>query len=117
MAALWLLCCAAVAFAAVAAAKQPAAVERSKRPNIVFVLLDDVRYDDVVDHPFVRLPNIEKLAAEGASFTNFFTSAPLCSPSRAVFLTGKYPRTRDVPAPAARGRLSNGLLRQVAHGP
>jgi arylsulfatase A-like enzyme len=107
MAALWLLCCAAVAFAAVAAAKQPAAVERSKRPNIVFVLLDDVRYDDVVDHPFVRLPNIEKLAAEGASFTNFFTSAPLCSPSRAVFLTGKYPFRNGI--------IDNGERAQQSH--
>jgi arylsulfatase A-like enzyme len=61
------------------------------RPNIVFVLLDDVRFDDLVDHPFVDLPNLRRLAAEGASFTSFYTSAPLCSPSRAVFMTGQYP--------------------------
>lgn len=66
--------------------------ERSAtRPNIVFLLLDDVRYDDLVDHPFVDLPNLKRLASEGASFTRFFTSAPLCSPSRAVFMTGQYP--------------------------
>jgi arylsulfatase A-like enzyme len=62
-----------------------------RRPNVVFVLLDDARYDDLVDHPFAELPNIERLAREGASFRNFFTSAPLCSPSRAVFMTGQYP--------------------------
>ncbi len=64
---------------------------REGRPNVVFVLLDDARYDDLVDHPFAELPNIERLAREGASFRNFFTSAPLCSPSRAVFMTGQYP--------------------------
>lgn len=60
-------------------------------PNIVFVLLDDVRLDDIVGNPFVELPNLTRVAREGASFTNFFTAAPLCSPSRAVFLTGQYP--------------------------
>lgn len=62
-----------------------------ERPNIVFVLLDDARYDDLIDHPFAKLPNIERLVAEGATFQHFYTSAPLCSPSRAVFMTGQYP--------------------------
>lgn len=62
-----------------------------ERPNIVFVLLDDARYDDLIDHPFAKLPNIERLVAEGAAFQHFYTSAPLCSPSRAVFMTGQYP--------------------------
>ena len=61
------------------------------RPNIVFLLLDDVRYDDVLGHPFADLPNLERLVREGASFERFFTSAPLCSPSRAVFMSGQYP--------------------------
>lgn len=63
----------------------------ARRPNIVFVLLDDVRFDDIVGHPFVKLPNIEGLISDGMTFSSFFTSAPLCSPSRAVFLTGQYP--------------------------
>jgi arylsulfatase A-like enzyme len=75
-------------------AAQPGRSE--SRPNIVFVLLDDVRYDDIVDHPFSKTPNIERLAREGSTFTNFFTSAPLCSPSRAVFLTGKYPHRNGI---------------------
>jgi hypothetical protein len=86
LAALWLFVLPATSLSAGASR-----VEQQKRPNIVFLLLDDVRYDDLVDHPFVRLPNIERLAEEGATFTRFFTSAPLCSPSRAVFLTGQYP--------------------------
>ncbi len=66
------------------------------RPNVVFILLDDVRADDIYDHPFVELPNIERLAAEGARFDNYFTVAPLCSPSRAVFLTGQYPHENGI---------------------
>jgi arylsulfatase A-like enzyme len=65
--------------------------QNSRRPNIVFVLLDDVRYDDIVGHPFIELPNLTRLMEEGASFERFFTSAALCSPSRAIFMSGKYP--------------------------
>lgn len=92
IAALWLSVLAADSLSAAAAAHgDPVRVNEKQRPNVVFLLLDDVRYDDIVDHPFARLPNIERIAAEGATFTRFFTSAPLCSPSRAVFMTGQYP--------------------------
>ena len=79
-------------------------------PNIVFVLLDDVRYDDLVDHPFVELPNIARLAREGASFQRFFTSAPLCSPSRAVFMTGQYAHRNGVIDNGERAELSHRLV-------
>jgi len=80
------------------------------RPNIVFILLDDVRYDDLVDHPFVDLPNLKRLAAEGASFRRFFTSAPLCSPSRAVFMTGQYPFHNGIVDNGERGELSHRIV-------
>jgi N-acetylglucosamine-6-sulfatase len=62
------------------------------RPNIVFILGDDVRWDDLgcAGHPFVRTPNIDRIAAEGAMFRNAFITTPICSPSRASFLTGQY---------------------------
>ena len=82
-------------------------VTEARPPNIVFVLLDDVRFDDVVDHPFVALPNIQRLANEGASFRQFFTSAPLCSPSRAVFMTGQYPHRNGI--------VDNGERAQQSH--
>lgn len=85
----WLLC---IALLPGCRAVPPADTAREvDRPNIVFVLLDDARYDDLIDHPFADLPNLKRLAADGASFPQFFTSAPLCSPSRAVFMTGQYP--------------------------
>lgn len=77
------------------AASSPAG-EAARRPNVVFLLLDDVRYDDVVGHPFAALPHLDRLRREGASFTRFFTAAPLCSPSRAVFLTGLYPHRNGI---------------------
>jgi arylsulfatase A-like enzyme len=80
------------------------------RPNVVFVLLDDVRYDDLVDHPFARTPNITALAAEGSSFQRFFTSAPLCSPSRAVFLTGQYPHRNGIIDNGERAAQSHQLV-------
>jgi N-acetylglucosamine-6-sulfatase len=80
------------------------------RPNIVFVLLDDVRYDDLVDHPFVQLPHLRRLMSEGASFTRFFTAAPLCSPSRAVFMTGQYPYNNGIVDNAERAEQSHRLV-------
>jgi arylsulfatase A-like enzyme len=80
------------------------------RPNIVFVLLDDVRYDDVIDHPFVELPHLQRLMNEGASFRRFFTSAPLCSPSRAVFMTGQYPFRNGIIDNGERAEQSHQLV-------
>jgi Arylsulfatase A and related enzymes len=58
-----------------------------KRPNIIFILMDDLRWDEM-DYPFVTVPNIQRIARDGARFTNAFVTTPLCSPSRASILTG-----------------------------
>ncbi len=73
-------------------------VRRDARPNIVFVILDDLRHDYLgcTGHPFARTPNLDRIAREGVMFTNFFTAIPLCSPSRASFLTGLYPHTHRI---------------------
>jgi arylsulfatase A-like enzyme len=62
------------------------------RPNFVFVLVDDLRYDGLgcTGHPLVKTPNVDRLAREGVIFKNAFVSIPLCSPSRSGFLTGCY---------------------------
>jgi len=80
------------------------------RPNIVFVLLDDARYDDLIDHPFADLPNVKRLAADGASFQHFYTSAPLCSPSRAVFMTGQYPYRNGIVDNGERAERSHQIV-------
>lgn len=64
--------------------------ELEQPPNIVVVLVDDLRWDEIgcVGHPFVRTPNIDRIAREGARFRNAFCTTPLCSPVRACLLTG-----------------------------
>jgi len=65
----------------------------AERPNIVFVLTDDMGYGDVGCYggKLVPTPNIDKLAKEGTQFTQFYVASPVCSPSRTGFLTGSYP--------------------------
>src|SRR5271156_3029795 len=62
------------------------------RPNIIFLLTDDMGYGDVGCYggEFVPTPNIDRLAQEGTKFTQFYATAPVCSPSRTSFLTGMY---------------------------
>mgnify|MGYP001199843986 CR=1 FL=1 len=82
------------------------------RPNIIFILVDDLRWDDfgAGGHPFVETPNIDRIANEGARFLNAFASTPLCSPSRASFLTGLYAHTNGIEDNLARNETSHELL-------
>jgi arylsulfatase A-like enzyme len=67
-------------------------------PNIIFILADDHRWDamSTMGHPFLKTPNLDRLAAEGVLFENAFVTTSLCSPSRASFLTGQYAHTHGV---------------------
>lgn len=70
--------------------------EKSKddKPNIVFIVVDDLGYSDVgyMKHKKnIKTPNIDKMAKNGMVFTNAYAAAPVCSPTRASLVTGKYP--------------------------
>ena len=80
-------------------------------PNIVVVLVDDLRWDDIAiaGHPFVETPHIDRLANEGARFLNAFAATPLCSPSRATILTGQYAHTHGITDNTARDAASHAL--------
>ncbi len=67
----------------------------SKRPNFVFILIDDLGYKDLgcYNSYFYQTPNIDKLAAQAMKFTDAYAAAPVCSPTRASIMTGKYPAT------------------------
>jgi arylsulfatase A len=71
----------------------PALAQRKTQPNVVLIFADDLGYGDLAcyGHPTIRTPNLDRLAAEGMRFTQFYVAAPLCTPSRASLLTGRYP--------------------------
>ena len=69
----------------------------SGRPNIIFVLTDDQRWDTLgcAGNPYIKTPFIDKLAGSGVRFTNAFVSSPACAPNRACLFTGLYERTHS----------------------
>ncbi|MFH6772925.1 sulfatase family protein [Gaetbulibacter aestuarii] len=73
--------------------------EEKKRPNFLFILIDDQPYDALQSsnrYPFLKTPNMQRLQDEGMTFKNFFVTQSICSPSRASFLTGVYPHIHGV---------------------
>ncbi|MBK7477551.1 MAG: sulfatase [Haliscomenobacter sp.] len=87
------------------------AMKQQKRPNMVVVLVDDMRWDEYGEagHNYIQTPNIDRLAKEGVAFPNAFATTPLCSPSRASFLTGQYPHTNGIKDNTARNAQSHEL--------
>ncbi len=118
------------------------AAEAAPRPNIILILVDDMGWGDLscFGNTEAETPHLDRLAAEGIRFSQFYVAAPICSPSRCALVTGQYPqrwkitsflnnrednRRRgvadwlDVQAPSLarllqRRRLRDGALRQVA---
>ncbi len=69
-----------------------------RNPNIVFIYCDDLGYGDLGCYGSrLSTPNLDRLAAEGMRFTQFYSANPVCSPSRAALLTGRYPTRVGVP--------------------
>ena len=68
------------------------------RPNVLFILCDDIRWDAMgcAGHPNLKTPNIDRIANEGVRFRNSFCTTSLCSPSRASILSGVYAHNHKV---------------------
>jgi len=81
-----LIACALLAANAILAAPAPA------RPNVVFIMADDLGYGDLGCYgaPDIRTPNIDRLAAQGVRLTDYYANAPVCTPTRCAFMTGRY---------------------------
>lgn len=75
------------------------AVAEGNKPNIVFILADDLGYGDLSSYgaPDLETPNIDRIGYEGVRFTNFYASSSVCSPTRAALLTGRHPELVGVP--------------------
>lgn len=82
-----LLLAVSVAFIAAQTAQRPA-----NKPNLVFILADDLGYGDLGSYgqQQIKTPNLDRLAAEGMRFTSFYAGSTVCAPSRCVLMTGKH---------------------------
>ena len=96
-------------FAAVLTGLTVSGADSVTRPNIIFILIDDLRWDEV-DYPFVKIPNIQRIAREGVRFRNAFVTTPLCSPSRASYLTGQYAHKHGITDNTDHGARSHELV-------
>lgn len=74
-------------------AAEPPLGGASRSPNVLFILVDDMGWKDLAcyGHPLHETPNIDKLAKRGMRFTDAYAACPICAPSRAAIMTGKFP--------------------------
>ncbi|MDB4473879.1 sulfatase [Opitutaceae bacterium] len=98
----WLIILGLVAIATLAA---------KDRPNVIFIFIDDQGYYDLGCYGATEIetPRIDRMAAEGVRFTDYYAAAPICSPSRAGLLTGAYPRRVGNHIWVHRADSSNGI--------
>ena len=125
---------------AAAALAAPRIVRAQERPNVLFILADDLGYGDLscYGRPDYDTPVLDRLATQGMKFMSAYAAAPVCTPTRCAFITGRYPQRFEVglqepltassppvglpPVAAddrvatARGGLRDGADRQVALG-
>ena len=85
------------------------------RPNVILFLTDDQGYGDLscMGATDFRTPHLDRLAASGVRFTDHYSNSPVCSPSRAALLTGRYPGNAGVRAILGGHRTATGLLPEV----
>jgi arylsulfatase A-like enzyme len=81
------------AFSAAAMAMPPGRAAAERPPNVVIIFCDDLGYGDLgcFGSTNIRTPNLDRMAAEGQKWTSFYTADPVCTPSRAGLMTGRYP--------------------------
>ncbi len=82
-----------ISFVALSIACNRESKKETKKPNIIFIMADDLGYNEVgaYGQKIIKTPNIDKLADEGMKFTDHYAGSPVCAPSRCVLLTGLHP--------------------------
>ena len=102
------------------------AVTAAKKPNFLVIMVDDLGYGDLSCYgaPELKTPHIDSLFGEGMRFDSFYANCPVCSPTRASFLTGLYPDMAGVPGvirtplpdlPTSWGNLRNDVVTLPSH--
>jgi arylsulfatase A-like enzyme len=83
---------------AAAALTNASPVRAQGRPNVVFILADDLGYGDLscYGRPDYETPVLDRLAGQGMKFTSAYAAAPVCTPTRCAFITGRYPQRFEV---------------------
>src|SRR4030095_9867907 len=73
-------------------------LSQSRRPNVLFILADDLGYGDLscFGRPDYTTPNLDRLAQQGVRFINAYSASPVCTPTRCAFVTGRYPARTPV---------------------
>ena len=81
-----------------ALARSPLPAQPKRRPNVLFILADDLGWGDLscYGRPDYRTPHLDTLAREGVRFTNAYSASPVCTPTRCAFITGRYPARTPV---------------------
>ncbi|HEV8271990.1 MAG TPA: sulfatase-like hydrolase/transferase, partial [Chitinophagaceae bacterium] len=84
------------------------AQKNNSRPNIIYMMADDMGYADLscYGRKDYQTPNLDKLCSQGVKFMNAYATAPVCTPTRVAFFTGRYP-----------AHLTAGLYEPIAEGP
>jgi arylsulfatase A len=92
--------------------------QKDGKPNFIIIFTDDQGYGDVgcYGNKNLRTPNLDKMAAEGTRFTDFYMAAAVCTPSRAALLTGCYPQRVGLPAVLFPNSMSRGQRNGMAVG-
>src|SRR5437016_4281379 len=89
----------------------------AEKPNVVLILIDDLGHHDLgcYGSKFFRTPHLDRLAGESMKFTDAYAACPVCSPTRAAILTGKYPARLNLTdwLPGRPDRPDQKLLRPV----
>lgn len=85
------------------------------KPNVIIILTDDQGYGDLgcMGSQDLKTPNLDSIAEKGVRFTSMYSASPVCSPSRAALLTGRYPGNAGVRAILAGHRKASGLTPKV----
>lgn len=85
------------------------------KPNVIIIMTDDQGYGDLscMGATDFKTPNIDRIANDGVRFSSMFSASPVCSPSRAALLTGRYPGNAGVRAILAGNRKASGLTPEV----